>query len=256
MKIGITGGTGFYHLLDEMEEQTVSTEYGEVTAFKGIHAGKEVHFLPRHGKNHNTLAPFINYRANMMALKQLGVERILAVSAVGAINREIEVGSLSLLDQFVDFTTREKSYGKYSVDITEPFCPELQEVFKQAARNIDEPLRERTTLICVDGPRYETRAEIQLFAKWGMDVVGMTNATEASLARELGMCYSVVTLATNPAPGLTDVAPSLKVHKAVSDSKKETVKNLFLEAVQLVKDVQSCSCKEAYDRAFLARAGK
>jgi 5'-methylthioadenosine phosphorylase len=256
MKVGIIGGTGFYQLLDGMVEQTVYNEYGEVQVLKGNHAGKEVYFLPRHGKDHNTLAPYINYRANMMALKQLGVERILAVSAVGAIHPEIQVGSLALLDQFVDFTTREKSYGKYSVDITEPFCPELQEVFKQAARNIGEPLREKTKLICVEGPRYETRAEVQLFATWGMDVVGMTNATEASLARELGMCYSVVALATNPAPGLTNVTLSLQMHKAVSESKKETIRKLFLEAIQLVTEAESCSCKEAYERSFLERKGK
>jgi 5'-methylthioadenosine phosphorylase len=147
MMIGVIGGTGFYQLLEEMTEQSVATEYGEVTVLHGTYAGKEVVFLPRHGKGHNTLAPYINYRANLLALHRTGVERILAVSAVGAINREIQVGSLSLLSQFVDLTRREKSYGQYSVDITDPFCPQLRDVWKQAAQNIGEPLRENTTRV-------------------------------------------------------------------------------------------------------------
>lgn len=252
MKIGIIGGTGFYNLLDGMQEKTVGTEYGDVTVFQSIYEGKEVTFLPRHGKFHDTLAPFVNYRANMMALKELGIERVLAFSAVGAINPDIGVGSLSLLDQFVDFTTRPKTYGKFSVDITEPFCPELQDVYRKSAIAIDEPLREETKLICVDGPRYETKAEIQLFGTWGMDVVGMTNATEASLARELGICYAVVTLATNMAPGVTETKPSLKAHKAVSESKREKVKELMLEAIKASGGRQSCSCPEAYERATVA----
>ncbi|MBF0707816.1 MTAP family purine nucleoside phosphorylase [Alkalihalobacillus hwajinpoensis] len=254
MKIGIIGGTGFYNLLDDMQEKTVYTEYGEVTVFQAYYEGKEVTFLPRHGKYHDTLAPFVNYRANMMALKELGIQRILAFSAVGAINPDIQVGSLSLLDQFVDFTTREKTYGKFSVDITEPFCPELQETYRNSAELIDEPLRVGTKLICVDGPRYETKAEVQLFGKWGMDVVGMTNATEASLARELGICYAVVTLATNMAPGVTETKPSLKAHKAVSESKKEKVKELMLEAIKQAGERQKCSCPEAYERAVLANS--
>ncbi|MGP4078436.1 MTAP family purine nucleoside phosphorylase [Pseudalkalibacillus sp. R45] len=252
-KIGIIGGTGFYNLLDDMKESTVNTEYGKVTIFQTLYEGKEVIFLPRHGKNHDTLAPFVNYRANILALKEMGVDRILAFSAVGAINPEITEGSLSLLDQFFDFTTREKTYGKYSVDITEPFCPELKETYTEAAAAIDEPLHQGTKLICVDGPRYETKAEVQLFASWGMDVVGMTNATEASLARELGICYAVVTLATNMAPGVTEKKPSLKAHKAVSESKKETVKQLMLEAIKRAGERKSCSCPEAYEKAALAK---
>ncbi|MDQ0199713.1 MTAP family purine nucleoside phosphorylase [Neobacillus ginsengisoli] len=253
MKIGIIGGTGFYQLFEQMVEKTVHTEYGDVTVLHAVSEGKEVYFLPRHGKHHDTLAPFVNYRANIMALKELEVTRIMSVSAVGAINPEIEVGSLSLLDQFVDLTTRVKTYGKYSVDITEPFCPELQEVFVQAATEINEPLREKTTLVCVEGPRYETKAEVQLFSKWGMDVVGMTNATEAALARELGMCYSVVTLATNMAPGVTDHKPSLKAHKEVGERKRETVRTLMLEAIKLADERKTCLCHEAYERAVLAR---
>ncbi|MFG6120948.1 MTAP family purine nucleoside phosphorylase [Thalassobacillus sp. B23F22_16] len=253
MKIGIIGGTGFYHLFNDMKEQNVHTEFGNVTLFQTTYEEKEVFFLPRHGKHHDTLAPFVNYRANMLALKELGIERVLAFSAVGAINPEIHEGSLSLLDQFFDFTTRIKTYGKYSVDITEPFCPELQDTYIKAAESIQEPLREGTKLMCVDGPRYETKAEVELFAKWGMDVVGMTNATEASLARELGICYAVVTLATNMAPGVTEKKPSLKAHKEVSQSKSEVVKELMLEAITHAHDRKSCSCRDAYERAVVAK---
>ncbi|MDM5200925.1 MTAP family purine nucleoside phosphorylase [Fictibacillus enclensis] len=253
MKLGIIGGTGFYGLLDDMSEESVNTEYGEVTVFQAVHEGKEIIFLPRHGKNHDTLAPFVNYRANMLAIKELGIERILAFSAVGAIHPDIQVGSLSLLEQFVDLTTRVKTYGRYSVDMTEPFCPELRHTFMEAANEIDEPLKTNATLICVDGPRYETKAEIQLYAAWGMDVVGMTNATEAALARELGMCYAVVTLATNMAPGITEKKPSLKAHKAVSESRKHRVRELMLKAIENATGKKSCTCHAAYESALLAQ---
>ncbi|WP_066066931.1 MTAP family purine nucleoside phosphorylase [Neobacillus soli] len=253
MKIGIIGGTGFYDLFNNMYEQIIKTEYGEVTIFHTLYKGKDVYFLPRHGKHHNTLAPYVNYRANMMALKELGIERILAFSAVGAINPDINVGSLCLLDQFFDFTTRVRSYGEFSVDITEPFCSELKDVYIRAAEQIGEPLKKDTKLICVDGPRYETKAEVEVFSNWGMDVVGMTNATEASLSRELGMCYAVVTLATNMAPGISNQKLSLKAHKEVSESKKEIVKTLMIKAIDLVYSKDSCRCHEAYERAALAR---
>ncbi|SDO33080.1 5'-methylthioadenosine phosphorylase [Paenibacillus sp. yr247] len=252
MKIGIIGGTGFQDLFSDMKEQTITTEYGDAVVFIGKHEDKEIFFLPRHGIGHSILAPYVNYKANMMALHMLGVARVITVSAVGAINKEIAVGSLSLLNQFVDYTTRDQSYGKYSVEMTHPFCPELSASFKEAARLIGEPLREHTTLICFEGPRYETKAEIQLFANWGMDVVGMTTATEATLARELGMCYSVVTLTTNMAAGITDVNPSLKAHKAVGESKQETIKNLMTATLSNIIEKKSCSCSEPYDRAMEA----
>lgn len=248
MKIGIIGGTGFQDLFEEVTEQKVMTDYGEVTAFVGFCMEKEIVFIPRHGKGHSTLAPYVNYKGNVQALKQLGVERIISVSAVGAINPSVEVGSLGYLGNFFDMTKRSNTYGKYSVDMTNPFCPEINDVFAQAAKAINEPLNEELQLICMEGPRYETGLEINLFGKWGMDVVGMTTATEAALARELGMCYAVATLTTNMAAGVTDVRPSLKVHKEVGERKNATMKQMVIEAVHLLGTRQECTCCEPYER--------
>lgn len=254
MKIGVIGGTGFQDLFEDVLEEKVATDFGEVVAFLGTCMGKEIVFIPRHGKGHSTLAPHVNYKGNVQALKKLGVERIISVSAVGAINPEIEVGSLGSLGNFFDMTKRSNSYGKYSVDMTNPFCPEINDVFSQAAREIDEPLNENLRLVCMEGPRYETGLEIELFGKWGMDVVGMTTATEAALARELGMCYAVTTLTTNMAAGVTDVRPSLKVHKEVGERKNATMKQLVMEAVSQLGERQSCTCQEPYERMREAKA--
>ncbi|MED3716502.1 MTAP family purine nucleoside phosphorylase [Geobacillus thermodenitrificans] len=257
MKIGIVGGTGFYELLKDTKAIEVSTEYGNILVYEGKHAGREIYFLPRHGKDHDCLAHEINYRGNMMALKNLGVEHVLAMCAVGSLNPEISVGDLTLLDQFVDFTTnRVKTYGKYSVDISNPYDQQLGQLLLNAARELGIHLRPKATYICVDGPRYETAAEINLYRQWGMDVVGMTNATEATLARELGIAYAVIALATDLAAGISDVAPDLEMHRNVVKENKQRLVQLFLKAIELF-DIQGKSeAKLAYERALEARKEK
>ncbi|MCD4838637.1 MTAP family purine nucleoside phosphorylase [Neobacillus sedimentimangrovi] len=257
MKIGVIGGTGFYDLLKEAEKIEVTTEFGVVPVFKGEHANKEVYFLPRHGENHHCLAHEVNYRANMLALKQLGVNHVLAMCAVGSLNPEIPVGHFALLDDFVDVTTnRVKTYGKYSVDISRPYDEELRQYFMEAARQTGIELTPKATYITVDGPRYETSAEIKLYRSWGMDVVGMTNGTEASLARELGIAYAVVTLATDMAAGMTDVAPDLEMHRSVVKNNKEKMIKLFLKTIELVETNGKSEAMLAYERAIEARKDK
>lgn len=257
MKIGVVGGTGFYDLLKDTKEIEVSTEFGDVQVFQGEHAGKEVYFLPRHGKHHDCLAHEINYRANMLALKELGVEHVVAMCAVGSLNLDIPVGGFALLDQFVDVTTnRVKTYGKYSVDISFPYDDVLRQNFIDAAKELEIELKPTATYITVDGPRYETGAEINLYRSWGMDVVGMTNSTEACLARELGLAYAVVTLATDIAAGITNVAPDLEMHKNVVINNKEKMSQLFLKTIELVNVEGTSAAKVAYERALEARKEK
>lgn len=247
MKVGLIGGTGFYDLFDTLEEQTVKTEFGDVVLFRGDYEGQEVFFLPRHGTKHGVLAPHVSYKANMKALQQIEVERVIAVSAVGSINPAIPVGGVSLLDQFVDMTRRrDKTYGEFSADMTEPFCSDLQDSFSEAANELDLPMHKDVTLVGVDGPIYETRNELQLFAQWGMDVVGMTNTTEAVLARELGLCFSVVTLSTDLATGTAETPPNLATHKKVAEQNKEKMKRLILETLTKINDRKACSCDNSY----------
>lgn len=254
MKIGLIGGTGFYDLFPVLIEQRMETEYGQATLLKGEYGGKEVYFLPRHGSTHGVLAPYVNYKANMLALKKAGVEQVIAVSAVGSVNPNIPIGGLSLLNQFVDLTRRrENTFGRFSVDMTNPFCSDLQQVLKSAAQDNGQTLHENTTLICVDGPIYETRSELQLFSSWGMDVVGMTNATEAVLSRELGICFSAVTLSTDLATGFAYIPPDLATHKKVAAENKDKVKALVLKAISLLTEQKSCQCTKSYNDYMLVK---
>ncbi|QGP93085.1 S-methyl-5'-thioadenosine phosphorylase [Neomoorella glycerini] len=257
MPIAVIGGTGFYNFLDEVRPLQVTNEYGRVELVRGHYQGKEIIFLPRHGKNHEFLAHQVNYRANMLALKELGITRILGTSAVGSLNPQMQVGDLVLLDQFVDVTTnRPKSFNKYSVDMSEPYCPELRAYFLKAATEIDLSLHEKGIYICVDGPRYETSAEIKLYRQWGMDVVGMTNATEAVLARELGICYAIVAIVTDLAAGISDVPPDLDTHKRVVQENRAKLSQLLLKAITLVPEERSCQCQAIYESALAARASQ
>ncbi|MDQ0199714.1 MTAP family purine nucleoside phosphorylase [Neobacillus ginsengisoli] len=255
MKIGLIGGTGLYDLFHLLTEQCIETEYGQVPLLKGEYEGKKVYFLPRHGTVHGVLAPYVNYKANLMALKKAGVDQIIAVSAVGSVNPDIPISGLTLPDQLVDFTRRrENTYGKFSADMTLPFCPDLQQAVRSAAQENGQKLYENTTLICVDGPIYETRNELQLFSSWGMDIVGMTNATEAALARELGICFSVVTLSTDLATGFASIPPDLATHKKVAAENKEKVKALVEKALSLLPKQKSCQCAKSYnDYMFLKK---
>ncbi|MDN5344793.1 MAG: 5-methylthioadenosine phosphorylase [Clostridia bacterium] len=257
MPIAVIGGTGFYKLLENTVPLQLRNEYGSVELMRGNYQGREVIFLPRHGKNHEFLAHEINYRANMKALQELGITRILATCAVGSLNPEIQAGDLVLIDQFVDFTSnRPKSFNKYSVDMSEPYCPQLRSCFLQAAKELDIDVRDRGTYICGNGPRYETRAEIKLFQQWGMDVIGMTNATEAVMARELGFCYAVVTIATNMAPGITAAPPDLATHRRVVQENRARLTQLLLKTITLVPEERHCDCRASYERALAARASQ
>lgn len=248
MKIGLIGGTGLYDLFHTLTEQCIETEYGQVTLLIGEFEDKKVYFLPRHGTEHGVLAPYVNYKANMMALKKAGVEQVIAVSAVGSINPDIPIGGLSMPDQIVDFSRRrDNTYGQFSADMTHPFCPDLQQAVSTAATENSQTLYENTTLICVDGPIYETRSELQLFSSWGMDVVGMTNSTEAALARELGICYSAVTLSTDLATGFAPIPPDLGTHKRVAAINKDKVKALIVKTLALLPEQKSCQCAKSYN---------
>lgn len=250
MKVGLIGGTGFYDLFGTLEEKVIKTPFGTVTLFHGVHEDKEVYFLPRHGTTHGVLAPDVNYKANMSALKISGVERVLAVSAVGSINPDIPVGSVSLLDQFVDMTRRrDQTFGAFSADMTEPFCQEIKTSVLSASKTLGLSIYEDVTLVGVDGPIYETRQELQLFRTWGMDVVGMTNTTEAALARELGLCFSVITLSTDMATGFAETPPNLEAHRKVAEENKGKMKNLVLQTLSNLESNTDCSCTVPYQNA-------
>lgn len=231
MKTLLVGGTGFSEMdyLQEVRPQTVRTPFGGATIFLGRYDGMESGFLPRHGLHHDKLAPQVNYRANIWAARELGFRCLLGTSAVASLNPDIAVGDLVAPDQLVDLTKhRQDSFFQRSVNMTYPFSPSVREVIIQTAAQEGVPLHGKATYITSEGPRYETAAEIALFRRWGMDVIGMTNGTEASLCRELDLCYATLALVTNMGAGISDEGPDLERHRAVTRENLPKYKRLAL----------------------------
>ena len=210
----VIGGSGFYEFLDDPTEVNVETPYGDPVApvAVGDVGGRAVAFLPRHGKGHEFPPHRINYRANMWALKSLGVERVLAPCAVGGLQPETQPGTLVVPDQLVDRTSgRVQTYvdrGAAHAPFADPYCPDLRAALLQAAgpEAIDEG-----TMVVIEGPRFSTRAESQSYARAGWTVVNMTGHPEAVLARELGLCYATIALVTDLDAG---VSPEESVDQA------------------------------------------
>jgi 5'-methylthioadenosine phosphorylase len=231
MKTLLIGGTGFNTMdyLESVEPRVVRTPFGGATVFLGRYQGVDTGFLPRHGLQHERLAPQVNYQAHIWAAQKLGFEAVLGLSAVASLRMDIRVGDLVLLDQFVDLTrARNATFHIGSVNMTEPFCHRIRSAVLETASKESIAVHGRATYICVEGPRYETAAEIRLFQNWGMDVLGMTSATEASLCRELDMSYATIALVTNMGAGLTEQGPDLYRHREVIQEHLPTLRRLAL----------------------------
>lgn len=249
MRIAIIGGSGIYDLdiLDSPQERVIETEYGTARVKMGSYEGREVVFLARHEKGH-TLPPHkINYRANIAALKKLGVERIIGTTSVGGISAKLRPGDFVLLDQFIDFT-KSRTYTFYEdavhVDMTRPYCPEIRKAVMKAAEMLKAKVHENGTYVCTEGPRLETDAEIKMFASLGGDVVGMTNVPECILAREAEICYGAIALVANPAAGFTDKISYQDIVE-MTKSGGETLKCLLIKSIPLIPEERKCSCKDA-----------
>ena len=170
-------------------------------------------------------------------------ERILGISAAASLNENIRVGDLVLLDQLVDFTEgRGHTFNLRSVNMTEPFCRQMRQTVLETAGREVMSVHPRATYICFKGPRYETAAEIRLFQSWGMDVIGMTNATEASLCRELGICYATIALVTNMGAGLTEQGPDLLRHRQATQENLPKLKGLALASLAAMPHEKNCQC--------------
>jgi 5'-methylthioadenosine phosphorylase len=253
--IGVIGGSGLYELkgLSVLEDRVLSTPFGEPSAPYRIGeiSGIKVAFLPRHGTGHNFPPHRINYRANIWGFKEIGAERIISVNASGGINPSFRPGEIVLLDQVVDFTQGARQSTFYDkdevvhIDFTEPYCPELREALSDAASSTRVEVKNTGTYICVNGPRLESRAEIEHFGRMGAEVIGMTGMPEASLARELEICFSAIAVVTNYAAGLSGKKLTTdEVVKKMEDA-NERLKRLLKEALALIPPGRACQCKDA-----------
>ncbi len=259
-KIAVIGGTGVYdtEILEDVQEKEVKTPFGEVTFILGSYKGKEVYFMARHGRGHSVPPHKINYRANIWALKEVGVDRIISTAAVGSINKEMNPGSLVLIDQFIDFTKQRpltffegKEGEVVHTDFTEPYCPQLKETIMKAGEGLTYKIFDYGTYVCCEGPRFETPAEIKMFDTWGGDVAGMTNVPEVVLARELGICYATITFVTNYAAG---ISRDILTHEEVLEMMGENIKNirkLIMDSINSLPPEINCTCQDTPGRVIV-----
>jgi 5'-methylthioadenosine phosphorylase len=258
-KIGVIGGSGLYDIKGFLIKgrKKVATPFGNPSEqyLIGQLGSANIIFLPRHGKHHSIPPHMINYRANLWGFKKLGADRILSVSAVGGIKKGLKPGDIVVLDQILDMTRNRKSTfydgkgGVVHIDFTEPYCPELRQVLLKAGKRISVPVKNGGTYVAVEGPRLETASEIKSFSLLGGDVVGMTGMPEASLARELEICYAGLSVVANYAAGISrnklTVAEVMEAMKAST----EKLKLLLKETFTLIPEQRKCTCGEALKEA-------
>ncbi len=262
IKIGIIGGSGLYNMaeLTDRQEIRVETPFGlpSDNVVVGNLAGKRVAFLARHGRGHRILPSELNFRANISAMKQLGVERILSASAVGSLKEELAPLDILLPDQFIDRTRGRIStyFGNglaAHVNFADPICPDLiDQVYRAASTAGVSRVFKGGTYVCMEGPAFSTRAESNLYRSWGAEVIGMTNLQEAKLAREAEICY--VTLAL-----ITDYDCWHQSHESVTvemiienlGQNSRNAQAIILETVRNLGETRNCRCGEALKNAFI-----
>jgi 5'-methylthioadenosine phosphorylase len=242
--VAVIGGSGFYSFLDDPEQVAVETPYGDPSAPVSIGevSGRRVAFLPRHGRGHEYPPHLINYRANLWALRSLGVRQVLAPCAVGGLRDEVAPGDLVVPDQLVDRTSgRARTFverGAVHLPFADPYCPRLSATLAAA-----DGVRRGGTMVVIDGPRFSTRAESQDYAARGWTLINMTAAPEAALARELRMCLAAIALVTDMDAG---VEPEQGVRQedvfALFAANTERLKGLLARVVADLPDPDGCTC--------------
>jgi len=246
--IGIIGGTGIYEIVEmgeELETSAIGTPYGkspQISIFK-LH-DKEVAFMPRHAKGHKIPPHMINYRANIYAMKKLGVERIIATNAVGSLKLGIKPGDFLVPHDFLDFT-KQRNFTFYDsrivhIDITEPYCHNLRDMLILSGDTTPNGV-----YVCTEGPRFETAAEVKMFKQLGGTVVGMTGIPEAILARELEICYASICMVSNYAASISKEKLTIKEVFDIVEDKKEDLVKLIYNTIAKIPSIRDCPCKYA-----------
>jgi 5'-methylthioadenosine phosphorylase len=252
--VGVIGGSGLYSLLEDAQDVHVDTPYGAPSdaLVRGGIDGRETIFLPRHGKGHRYLPHTINYRANLWALRELGVRQVFAPCAVGSLRPDLGPGTFVLPDQLVDRTGgRQATYfdtGAVHVPFADPYCPDGRDTVLKTAARLDQPIVDGATMVVINGPRFSTRAESRFYAAQGWSLVNMTGLPEAALARELALCYTSVALVTDLDAGLdegTSVAQDDVFEVFAANT--ERLRVLVLAAVSALGEQGDCRCARAHD---------
>lgn len=259
--IGIIGGSGLYSMsgLTEIREVRVKTPFGAPSeaVVLGTLEGKRVAFLARHGRGHRILPTEINFRANIYALKLLGVERVISVSAVGSLKEEFRPGEFLVVDQFVDRTKLRTStfFGSglvAHVTFDKPTCPQVSSVLADACVDSAVPVHRRGAYVCIEGPQFSTLAEAHMHRQLNFDVIGMTNVTEAKLAREAELCYASIAMITDYDcwhPGHESVTGAQII--ATLNQNSENAQRVIRQAVKSMPSTRACKCGSALAHALI-----
>lgn len=260
-QIGIIGGSGLYSMkgLTKTREIAIKTPFGAPSdaIVLGTLEGKQVAFLARHGRGHRILPSEINFRANVYAMKLLGVDRIISVSAVGSLKEDLRPGEFLVPDQFVDRTKNRIStfFGEglvAHVGFDKPTCAQVSAVLADASVHCAVKVHRRGTYVCIEGPQFSTLAEAHMHRQLGFDVIGMTNVTEAKLAREAEICYSTIAMITDFDcwhPEHESVTASQIIATLVQNA--ENAQKVLREAVRTMPSDRNCKCGAALKHALV-----
>jgi len=262
--VGVLGGSGLYELdgLTNVRWRRVRTPFGDPSdeLCTGEFEGRPVVFLPRHGRGHRFTPTELNFRANIWALKSLGVEWVVSVSAVGSMKDDIQPLDLVIPDQFIDLTKRRVStfFGDgivAHVGMADPVCADLADLIDKAARSTGSRVHRGGTYVCIEGPQFSTRAESRLYRSWGVDVIGMTNMPEAKLAREAELCYATLALATDY-DVWHDTHEAVSVEAVVANLMKNvaTAKDVLRHVLPAIGGVRRCACPRLLENAVITHA--
>jgi 5'-methylthioadenosine phosphorylase len=257
IEIGIFGGTGIYDsgMLEDAKEVTIDTPFGKPSdsITVGTFKGRKIAFLPRHGKKHAIPPHLINYKANIWAFKELGITRIIAPSAVGSLKEEIEPGHFALPTQFLDFTkSRNGSFSENGrvihISVADPFCPELQSSILKVTKEQNLHIHKDCTYVCIEGPRFSTKAESKFYRTTGAGIIGMTLVPECQLAREAQMCYASISTVTDYDVWAEKPVTAKEVLETLSKNVERT-KRVLTDLISQIPKTRSCSCAKALAEA-------
>lgn len=257
-EIGLIGGSGIYDpaLFEKTRKITKNTPFGKPSADLQVGElyGRKIAFLPRHGEKHTIPPHRVNYRANIWAMKELGVKRVISICAVGSLKEDYKPGQLVFTDQFIDLTKkRDNTFYEgekvYHISCAEPFCPELRDLFTKKAEELKMPHHKQGTYICIEGPRFSTKAESHMFRQFA-DIIGMTLVPEAVLARELELCAVNVGMVTDYDVWKEHPVSAAEVHRVMTENLGH-INRLLKEAIPAIPEERKCDCQHILKHAEL-----
>jgi 5'-methylthioadenosine phosphorylase len=260
-KIGVIGGSGLYDIegMTEIEEVELDTPFGKPSdaIVVGKLEGVRIAFLPRHGKGHRIPPTSVPFRANIYALKSLGVERIIGINSVGSFKEEVKPGDLLIPDQLID-RTRLRVNSFFSEGIVahiqfgDPFCPVLSQIVFESAKKAGASVHRGGTYVAMEGPAFSTRAESKLYKSWGADVIGMTALPEAKLAREAEICYAIIACVTDYDSWQERLEPvTIEVVLNIMRGNISTAKEIIKRSLRQIPETRDCECASALATAIV-----